>query len=177
MTASAQPVPGNDLLVRARWLVTSALEPVQHDAAVRISGGLIAEVGSWRELRSRYAELPVQGGPDAAVIPGLVNAHHHSHGVSSLQQGVEDDLLEPWLLALLKSRGGGRRLQTLLAAARQMRSGVTACVDVLSTAGTAEYYAGELDAALAAYDESGMRVCLAAGFRSASFVVHGAQDD
>ena len=89
----------------------------------------------------------------------------------------EDDLLEPWLLALLRLRATDRRLATLLAAARQMRSGVTACVDVLSAAGSAEHFAHELDAALAAYEESGMRVGLAAGFRSASFLVHGAHDD
>ncbi|MEO6032202.1 MAG: amidohydrolase family protein [Burkholderiaceae bacterium] len=167
----------DEMLVRAGWLVTGALDPVLRDAALRLGGGLVAEVGGWSELRARYPDLPVLGGPHDAVLPGLVNAHHHSHGVSSLQQGVEDDLLEAWLLALLCLRGCDRRLATLLAAARQMRGGVTACVDVLSAGGTAEHYARELDAALGAYDEAGMRVGLAAGFRSASFLVHGAQDD
>lgn len=166
----------SEMLVGGRWLVTSAQEPVLHDAALHVKGGLIHEVGSWRDLRERHPDLPVLGGPDAAVLPGLINAHHHSHGVSALQQGVEDDLLEPWLLALLRQRPCDRRLATLLAAARQMRGGVTTCVDVLSATGTAEQYAHELDAALAAYDESGMRVGLAAGFRSASFLVHGSQD-
>lgn len=166
-----------ELLVRGRWVVTSAQEPLLHDAALHLSGGLISEVGSWHDLRERHPDLPVLGGPQDAVLPGLINAHHHSNGVSSLQQGVEDDLLEPWLLTLLRLRPCDRRLATLLAAARQMRGGVTACVDVLSAGGTAEHYAHELDAALAAYDESGMRVALAAGFRSASFLVHGAQDD
>ncbi len=120
----------NAMLVRAGWLVTGAFDPVLRDSALHVLDGLITEVGSWRVLRERHPSLPVLGGPDDAVLPGLVNAHHHSNGVSSLQQGVEDDLLEPWLLA-----------------------------------------------ALAAYDESGMRVGLAAGFRSTGFLVHGAHDD
>ncbi len=167
----------NAMLVRAGWLVTGAFDPVLRDSALHVLDGLITEVGSWRVLRERHPSLPVLGGPDDAVLPGLVNAHHHSNGVSSLQQGVEDDLLEPWLLALRALRPCDRRLATLLAAARQMRGGVTACVDVLSASGTSEQYARELDAALAAYDESGMRVGLAAGFRSTGFLVHGAHDD
>lgn len=167
----------SEMLVRAGWLVTSALDPVLRDAALHLRDGLVAEVGNWRHLRERHPKLPVIGGPDDAVLPGFVNAHHHSNGVSSLQQGVEDDLLEPWLLTLQQLRPCDRRLATLLAAARQMRGGVTACVDVLSTHGTAEHYAHELDAALAAYDESGMRVGLAAGFRSTGFLVHGTHDD
>ena len=39
-----------------------------------------------------------------AVLPGLVSAHHHAAGVSHLQQGVPDDVLEPWLLELRRMR-------------------------------------------------------------------------
>lgn len=167
----------NEMLVRAGWLVTDACAPPMRDAALHLRDGLIVAVDGWRALRERHPALPVLGSADDAVLPGFVNAHHHSHGVSSLQHGIEDDLLEPWLLALLAQRPSDRRLSTLLAAARQMRGGVTACVDVLSAGGTAADYARELDAALAAYAEAGMRVGLAAGFRSTSFLVHGARDD
>ena len=58
--------------------------------------------------RRRYA--PTVGSEHVAIMPGMVNAHHHSNGVSSIQQGVQDQLLEFWLLSLSMGRGLAPRL-------------------------------------------------------------------
>jgi len=36
----------------------------------------------------------VIGSAQLAVLPGLVNAHHHSCATTTLQHGIPDDLLE-----------------------------------------------------------------------------------
>ena len=76
----------------------------RHDAAVYQEDGVIKDIGGYRELRERYQADAELGGPTYAIIPGLVNSHHHGRGVTTLQMGTCDDCLETWILA-----GWGRR--------------------------------------------------------------------
>jgi cytosine/adenosine deaminase-related metal-dependent hydrolase len=157
-------------IVRGRWVLQNP-DDVITDGAVVIDGEQIAEVGGWRRIRERYPQAAVLGSDQHAVIPGLVNAHHHSNGVSALQHGIPDRLLEPWLLSLAKRRRAGTYLCTLLSAARLLRSGVTAVVDVYSGRGTPAEFEENVREGLRAYDEAGMRVAYAAGMSEQSFLV------
>jgi 5-methylthioadenosine/S-adenosylhomocysteine deaminase len=67
---------------------------------VLVRDGRIEEVGAWDALRVAHPDAEVLGSDDVAVLPGHMSAHHHAAGVSHLQQGVADDVLEPWLLVL-----------------------------------------------------------------------------
>src|SRR5439155_20181862 len=95
------------------------------DGALLIRGQRIEEVGPWRALRARHPEADVSGSDDVAVMPGLISAHHHSTGVTSTQQGIVDDILELWILEMRRVRPGDPYLDTLLASARLLHSGVT----------------------------------------------------
>lgn len=161
------------MLVRGRWVVAAADEPGLTDGAVAVQGGTIAAVGAYADLRARYPEAEVLGSERFAVIPGLINAHHHSAGVSYLQHGVADRLLEPWIMAMACRRSGDAYLDTLLSAARLLRCGVTSVVDVHSGGGTAEAYAARAGRALKAYDEAGMRVAFAIGYSEQSHLIAG----
>ena len=166
-------------LVRGRWVVSGgrADDPVLNDAAIRIEGSTIAEVDDWETLSSRYPHAEVLGSKRVAIMPGMVNAHHHSNGVSAIQQGIEDLLLESWLLSLSLGRHLAPRLATLLSAARLLRTGVTSVVDVHSDRGTAKAYAANADEALVAYHDAGIRVAFAAGLMTQCFLVAGAGED
>ena len=167
------------MLVRGRWIVAGGGEhdAVLSDAAVRVEDGTIAEVGDWETLRSRYPDAAVLGSERVAVMPGMINAHHHGNGVSAIQQGVRDSLLESWLLSLSLGRRLTPRLDTLLSAARLLRTGVTSVVDVHSDRGTSEDYAANAREALDAYDDAGIRVAFAAGLMTQCFLVSGAGED
>ena len=166
-------------LVRGRWVVTGGGrdDPVLSDAAIRIEDTTIAEVGNWETLRDRHPDAAVLGSDRVAIMPGMVNAHHHSNGVSAIQQGIRDRLLESWLLSLSLGRGLTPRLATLLSAARLLRTGVTSVVDVHSDRGTPEAYAANAGEALAAYEDAGIRVAFAAGLMTQCFLVSGAGED
>ena len=125
---------GDTKLVRGRWIVTGGGEAdaVLTDAAVRVEGGTIAELGDWATLRANHPDATVVGSERVAIMPGMINAHHHSNGVSAIQQGVQDRLLESWLLSLSLKRALEPRLDTLLSAARLLCTGVTSVVDVHS---------------------------------------------
>ena len=167
------------LLVRGRWVVTGAGPDDQSlsDAAVLVEGDRVAEIGPWITLRQRHPDCEVLGSEDSAVLPGMVNAHHHSSGVSALQQGIADDLLEPWILARIRMRPGDAYLDTLLSAARLMATGVTSVVDVRSGGGAPEAYDAMVRDGLRAHDEAGLRVAYAAGIGDQSFLVAGAGED
>ena len=164
-------------IVRGKWVITGADEPVHDDAAVAVEGDTIAEVGSWETLRARYGDAEVIGGDNALVLPGLINAHHHGSGLATVQEGLWDDLLEPWILDHAWRRPRDPGLDVLLSAAQQLRSGVTCIVDVHSGGGSAEDYHATLKAKLAAYDEAGIRVAFAPGFSTQSHIVSGAGED
>ena len=164
------------MIARGRWLIVDC-ETFVENGAVLVEGETIAEVGAWADLRSRHPEAKVIGSDTAAVLPGLINAHHHSAGATALQHGIPDLLLEPWLLMHARMRQGDPYLDTLLSAARLLKTGVTSVVEVHSDLNTPEAYAETCRRALAAYDESGIRVAFATGMRDQGYLVHGKGGD
>jgi len=86
-----------DLLIEAGHVVPVVPHGVvleQHAVAVR--GGAIVAVLPIAEARERFAATDTVSRPDAALIPGLVNAHVHNP--MTLLRGVADDLpLMQWL--------------------------------------------------------------------------------
>lgn len=95
MTGSA-PDPC-DLLIEAGFVVP--VEPhgvVLDDHAVAVRDGAIVAILPAAEARTRFAARETVSRPDAALIPGLVNAH--AHNPMTLLRGIADDLpLKVWL--------------------------------------------------------------------------------
>ena len=96
MTEHATPEPC-DLLVEAGFVVP--VEPhgvVLEDHAVAVQGSTIVAVLPIAQARARFAAAQTVSRPDAALIPGLVNAH--THNPMTLLRGIADDLpLKVWL--------------------------------------------------------------------------------
>jgi cytosine/adenosine deaminase-related metal-dependent hydrolase len=62
---------------RARWLIP-AEGPILEDAALVADGGRIVRIGPWSSLKAHVAAGDtVEHFPDAAILPGLINAHAH----------------------------------------------------------------------------------------------------
>lgn len=168
-----------DIIVRGRWVITGAGpdDRIVDDGAVLIENDRIAEVGPWRDLAQRHPDVEAVGGDAHAVIPGLINAHHHSHGISSIQHGIPDLHLEPWILAWHRMRELDPYLDTLLSAAAQLRTGVTQVIDVHNGGGDAQAYADVVREKLRAHADAGLRVAFAAGLTTQSFLVAGSGED
>ena len=162
-------------VIRGRWVLSG--DEVIADGAVAVEGSRIVETGPAEALSRRYAGAELIGSEHSAVLPGFVNAHHHSHGVSTIQHGLPDALLESWILGFAGLRRGSVHEETLLSAAQQLRSGVTSVVDVHSAGGSAAEYEASVDAGLAAYERAGIRVAFATGTATQSRLVHGAGQD
>jgi 5-methylthioadenosine/S-adenosylhomocysteine deaminase len=164
-------------LVRGRFVVVGADRPVLADAAVVVSDDSVTEVIGWEEARARYADATVIGSERSAVLPGFINAHHHGQGATSVQQGLPEDLLEPWLFSWAGRRQRDRHLDTLLSGAQLLSTGVTTTVDMWSDGGDAGTFADSIHAARRGYSEAGIRVAFAPGIKTQSFLVWGAGED
>ncbi len=147
-----------------------------YDAAVYQENGVIQDVGPYQELRQRHQPDAELGGLDYAVIPGLVNSHHHGRGVTTLQMGTCDDCLEVWILA-----GWGRRpydhyLMTLYTALNMLESGTTTVMynHPQTAAATLKE---DADAVLRGFLDAGMRVAFSSYLRNQNRVVYAGDDD
>ena len=162
-------------LIRGKYLLSGAGEPGRittlTDVSLYQEDGLIVDVGPHEELRSRYRADEELGGPNYAIIPGLVNSHHHGRGVTTLQMGTCDDCLEMWILA-----GWGRRpydhyLMTLYTALNMLESGTTAVMyNHPQTA--ASTLREDVDAVLRGFLDAGIRVAFSSYLRNQNRVVY-----
>ncbi|HMJ42037.1 MAG TPA: amidohydrolase family protein [Pseudolabrys sp.] len=103
------------------------------------------------------------------ITPGLVNAH--SHSPSSTMAGFGDRLSHPAFMWLTQAHTSRRtpdeiRLAVLLTAYGAISSGTTAIVDHFPGQ---RFTRADMDAALSAWRETGMRVALAARFYDGPF--------
>ncbi|MGE0630221.1 MAG: amidohydrolase family protein [Hyphomicrobiaceae bacterium] len=130
-------------------------KPVQAD--ILIDGSDIAAIGN--DLDRDSAEpAEVMDARGHLVVPGMINAHYHSH--DTLCRGMFEELpLEYWLLYTLPM-GANRsraeiRLRTLVGALEAMRCGITTLQDML---GLIPLNEENIDTVIAAYREIGERV-------------------
>jgi 5-methylthioadenosine/S-adenosylhomocysteine deaminase len=126
-------------------------------ADILVEGNLIKQVGP--NLLAGSAE--VFDLSNHLVVPGLINAHYHSH--DTLCRGLFEEMpLEFWLLYTLPM-GGHRskeeiRLRTLVGALESMRCGITTVQDMLGLIPLTEE---NIDTVVDAYKEIGERVIFA----------------
>ncbi|MFQ6028163.1 MAG: amidohydrolase family protein [Dehalococcoidia bacterium] len=164
-------------LVRGKYLVVragsdAAASTVISDGALLQRDGVIEAVGNYQDLQARYTPDAVIGGANYIVIPGLVNAHHHGRGVTTLQMGTCDDCLESWILTGWGRRSYDHYLMTLYTALQMIESGTTtimynhAQTPVSSLEPT-------IDEILRAFQDSGMRVAFSLYYRNQNRVVYG----
>ena len=130
-------------------------QPVTAD--ILVVGGDIVAVGS-DIANIDAATTEVLDAAGRLVIPGLINAHYHSH--DTLCRGLFEELpLEIWLLYTLPM-GANRSLEevrarTLVGALESLRAGITTVQDMLGLVPFREDY---VDVVLQAYRDIGIRV-------------------
>ncbi|MEL7155131.1 MAG: amidohydrolase family protein [Actinomycetota bacterium] len=79
------------MLILPGWLVTGADVEPRAGWGVRVVGDQVEAVGAHDDLRAAHPDDEVVAAPDAALLPGFVNAHVHLYG--TLAHGIPvDDL-------------------------------------------------------------------------------------
>jgi cytosine/adenosine deaminase-related metal-dependent hydrolase len=159
MTPEHSPPREIDLMIeRGVLLPMTGEDDLIWDGAVAIDDGLIVEVGTTADLRSRYRPRERIGAHDQLVMPGLVNTHMHLFG--AFARGLVNDLsFTPWIQKkfYVTSRGltpDNYYLGTQFTSIEMLKTGTTAFLDC----GT---YQGLEEPAVRGVETAGIRAVLA----------------
>ena len=125
-----------DLLVTGGTIVTmDGARTIFDDGAVVIKGDTMIAVGRRAELETKYAAAQTIDAKGKLVLPGFINGH--THVPMTLFRGIHDDVtLNDWLYKYIFPAEAKNvneefvRWGTRLAAAEQIRGGVTTFADM-----------------------------------------------
>src|SRR3989441_4881395 len=125
-----------DLIVTGGAVVTmNAERRIIEDGAVAVKGDAIVAVGPRAAVEAKYSGAQTVDAKGKLVLPGLINGH--THVPMALLRGLKDDVtLEEWLTEAsfpAEAKNVNEefvRWGTRLAAAEQIRGGVTTFVDM-----------------------------------------------
>jgi cytosine/adenosine deaminase-related metal-dependent hydrolase len=138
-----------------------------------VRDGVIERVGPAEDLIRDHPDIEVVGDESDVVLPGLVNAHHHT-GLSPLQRGVTPAPLELWLPQFLGLRRIDARLDTLYSAVEMIESGVTTVQHIHGgPSGPRPRWRDEPEAIAGAYREIGLRLSFCSMLRDRNRFVIG----
>jgi len=125
-----------DLIVTGGTVVTmNGTRAVYEDGAIVVKGDTIVAVGSRNELEAKYVASQTVDARGKLLLPGFINGH--THVPMTLFRGLHDDVtLNDWLYKYIfpaeKQNVNEEfvRWGTRLAAAEQIRGGVTTFADM-----------------------------------------------
>ena len=125
-----------DAIVTGGTVVTmGGTRSIQEDGAVVITGDTIVAIGPRAELEAKYKARQTIDARNKLVLPGFINGH--THVPMTLFRGLHDDVtLNDWLYKYIFPAEAKNvnedfvRWGTRLAAAEQIRSGVTTFADM-----------------------------------------------
>jgi 5-methylthioadenosine/S-adenosylhomocysteine deaminase len=132
----AQSRQNVDLIVAGGIVVTmNGTRAIYSDGSIAIQGDSIVSVGPRAEIEARYKSAQTIDARGALVLPGFINGH--THVPMTLFRGLHDDVtLNEWLYKYIfpaEAKNVNQdfvRWGTRLAAAEQIRSGVTTFADM-----------------------------------------------
>lgn len=161
------------LLIRGRAVLTGRLDRAEIlDGGVVVANGAIVAVGNAVELRRQFEAARELGGADRIVMPGLVSAHQHGAGVTSLQLGCPDQPFERWLIEMLGIPALDVRLDTQYHASNLIANGITTTLHSHYTRDPSRYEL-EVQEILDGYSDAGMRVAFAPCYLDRNYFTYG----
>ncbi|HYK49700.1 MAG TPA: amidohydrolase family protein, partial [Terriglobales bacterium] len=124
------------LLITGGMVVTmDASRSIYDEGAVVITGDTIVAVGPRADLEAKYSARKTIDAKNSLVLPGFINGH--THVPMTLFRGIHDDVtLNDWLYKYIFPAEAKNvneefvRWGTRLAAAEQIRGGVTTFADM-----------------------------------------------
>src|SRR3954468_22315269 len=136
VAALGQQKESVDLIVTGGLVVTmDGARAIYQDGSVAIRGDSVVAAGPRAEIESHYRAPAIIDARDHLVLPGFINGH--THVPMTLFRGLHDDVtLNDWLYKYIFPAEAKNvteefvRWGTRLAAAEQIRSGVTTFADM-----------------------------------------------
>lgn len=144
-------------IVSAALGLPHALAAPQPGFAVVIDGNRIVGTGERSLLRMRFPEALTEHFDGALLMPAFVNSHDHGRGLGTASLGIEDDVLEGWLLKLALQPEIDPYLAAAYDGARLLCGGVTLTAHSHNPRNWRNMLA-ESEATIRGYRDAGIRV-------------------
>ncbi|MBU8546625.1 MULTISPECIES: amidohydrolase family protein [Roseomonadaceae] len=165
------------IILTAEALIAGATDTtVREGLGVLVAEGRITAIGPLDDLAvmAPGAErLHLEG---CVLMPGLVNAHQHGRGLTQIQLGFPDMILEAWQTTKRRRGWLDPAAMVPLAAMQMLASGVTATIHANTTWGEAGRQPDDLARTIAAYDAAGLRALVGIGAQDRASLVFPAED-
>jgi cytosine/adenosine deaminase-related metal-dependent hydrolase len=156
-------------LIKAKYVVTNPAlreKGMLREAGILVQDTMIREVGDFLTLKHKHPEAQVLGSDHHIAIPGFINAHNHGQGATTFLRGAIDGRLETWIHfwpANIVRPEEEAYYDTLVAASRDIRTGITASMRHDELPGNLEEYKRETEAIIRGYTTAGIRFRFALG--------------
>jgi cytosine/adenosine deaminase-related metal-dependent hydrolase len=165
-------------ILTAEAVIAAATDSVAREGQGVLVGadGRIAAIGPAADLAAAAPaaqRLHLEG---CVLLPGLVNAHQHGRGLTQLQLGFPDMILEAWQTTKRRRGWLDPAAMVPLAAMQMLASGVTATIHANTTWGEAGRQPDDLARTIAAYDAAGLRALVGIGAQDRAGLVFPAED-
>jgi 5-methylthioadenosine/S-adenosylhomocysteine deaminase len=135
VAAQSSKTPADLLITDGTVVTMDSGRTIIEDGAIAITGDTIAAVGPRSEIETKYAARQTIAAQNHLILPGFINGH--THVPMTLFRGIHDDVtLNDWLYKYIFPAEAKNvteefvRWGTRLAAAEQIRSGVTTFADM-----------------------------------------------
>jgi cytosine/adenosine deaminase-related metal-dependent hydrolase len=158
------------LVLVPEYLLTHAAAEPTRDMAVLVDGNRIKAIDR-ADVLTQNGDAERIDLPGCMLMPGFANAHQHGRGISQIQLGFPDGMLELWMAQRRARSVPDIRAIGLLACAEMLRNGVTSAVHADLAYNTGDYE-NELRSAAAAYEEAGLRANIAVGVYDQGAIVY-----
>ncbi len=147
------------------------------DNAILIEDGVIRAIGQAADIVAANRSAELIDLKNHVLMPGFVNAHQHGEGLTPIQLGFPDDVLELWLGRMRRRGSFDPYWMTALAAFEMAANGVTSTIHANTPYGTGDF-AQEIRSFARAYESVGMRAMVGLGARDRGELVYpdGRQD-
>ncbi len=148
---------------------------IHENKAILLQNGEVRAIDHTGALRLIDPEADIRGSSRIAIMPGMINAHHHV-GLTPLQMGSNDEPLEIWFGTRLGLRNVDLYLDTLYSAFEMIASGVTTVQHLHSRApGNPDQVIAAAGEVIRAYRDIGMRASYSIALRDQNRLVY--EDD
>jgi 5-methylthioadenosine/S-adenosylhomocysteine deaminase len=144
---------------------------LQAGHAILVEDGVIRAIGPAADIVAANRSAERIELKNHVLMPGFVNAHQHGEGLTPIQLGFPDDVLELWLGRMRRRDSFDPYWMTALAALEMASNGVTSTIHANTPYGTGDFVQ-EIRSFARAYETVGMRAMVGLGARDRGELVY-----
>ncbi|MBU8539173.1 amidohydrolase family protein [Falsiroseomonas tokyonensis] len=165
------------IILTAEALIAGATDPAAREGmGVLVAEGRITAIAPLEDLAAMAPGAERLHLEHCVLMPGLVNAHQHGRGLTQLQLGFPDMILEAWQTTKRRRGWLDPAAMVPLAGMQMLASGITATIHANTTWGAAGRQPDDLARTIAAYDAAGLRALVGIGAQDRASLVFPAED-